>query len=71
MSNEKLNQVISDYLSKNSINATPIKIQDTYFSNIAVKQVTLNCSIPNSQYTCEIILMVDENGTIIKNVQTT
>lgn len=71
ISEDNILRIAEDYLSNNSINGKVVGIQDTYYKEQTVKQVTIDCRTITYPMICKIILFIDNNGKVIEETRTT
>ena len=63
ISNEKVMEIVNDYMNKNNIDGT-ITISDVYYKYETVKQVNINCEIYG------IVLFINDKGEIVEEFRT-
>ncbi len=68
---DKIQQIAQDYLSNNKLSGKIVGIQDTYYKEQTVKQVTIDCRTITYPMICKIILFIDNNGKVVEETRTT
>jgi len=66
ISEERVKEIVSEYLNSHNISGKIIYIEDTYYKTESVKAVSIDCRKENEEFFCNIILLIDENGNILK-----
>jgi len=70
ISNDTINRLTQEYLTKNNLTGTIHKITDSYHKEQAVKVVSIDCKATNSEYPCEIVLFINSEESIIDEMRT-
>ncbi len=70
LTDTEVRTIAEDYLKKNSISGKITNLIDTYYKEQAVKQVTIDCMQEGSEYPCQMILYIDNRGSIIEELRT-
>jgi len=63
-------EIVNTYMEENSIEGTITKISDEYYGEQIVKQASIDCGTSGIPYPCQIILFIDNDGTILEEMRT-
>jgi hypothetical protein len=71
ISSKTVEEIINNYLTENNITGKIISIQDTYYENQAVKQISVDCREKDVVFPCRILFYVNDTGNIVEVIRTT
>jgi len=70
VSSDTVTNSINDYLTKNNMTGKIVSVTDSYYINQTTKEAVVTCQIENSTYPCQIIIYLDNTGSIINAIRT-
>jgi len=70
ISNANITTVVDNYLHQNKINGTITNITNGYYGSQSVKEVFVNCALPNVNFPCQMTFYINSTIQIINVTRT-
>ena len=66
LNQDVIERIVSDYLKDKGINGSIVRQYESYYGDILVNFVSINCADELSEFVCEITLVINEEGEILE-----